>query len=411
MDTKIFLQGFNSKTSSNTSEGLDVQFKGRRKLLPLNDVAEVISQYDLYREEREKCNIIRLTCQVNPICSNVLFNRITEIVKNEGSSGVTFINYGIYGTDENGKSYKDNQEKLFSGVTYKPNCKSSKPSPMEFWSGGSMNYQGFDVSRDWSSTMPIFSSINGNNNFSFNSTIDENSGYNHPTNAIRDSQLSNKTSNFIYHCGLDMFNNHLIRSNTFKTICKMPSKYDAYKYTNEYHGFNTIADVMRDVKGDKVVEKVSFPVTAPVENHARLIALHLYEYDDLDTFKTAVGKKLVKKYNGWVGFENKSKIKSYINFIENDELEIERPLMYMNGGDFVDMYPGRDLYSFLPKYNTFRKRIEKNWNYCVTYPSSSYTPSDSRDPFSEIIESSNGINSMKTYIKCIVYYSISCFSS
>ena len=50
------------------------------------------------------------------------------------------------------------------------------------------------------------------------------------------------------------------------------------------------------------------------------------------------------------------------------ELEIERPYMYMNGGDFVDMYPGRDLYTFLPKYNKFRKRIEKNWNYCMTYP-------------------------------------------
>ena len=61
MDTKIFLQGFDSKKSSNTSEGLDVQFKGKRKLLPLNDVAEVISQYDQYNEEREKCNIIRLT--------------------------------------------------------------------------------------------------------------------------------------------------------------------------------------------------------------------------------------------------------------------------------------------------------------------------------------------------------------
>ena len=38
-----------------------------------------------------------------------------------------------------------------------------------------------------------------------------------------------------------------------------------------YHGFNTIADLMRDVRGNKVIEKVYFPVTAPVENHARLL--------------------------------------------------------------------------------------------------------------------------------------------
>ena len=54
MDTKIFLQGFDSKVSSNTSEGLNVQFKGRRKLLPLNDVAEVISQYDQYTRREGK---------------------------------------------------------------------------------------------------------------------------------------------------------------------------------------------------------------------------------------------------------------------------------------------------------------------------------------------------------------------
>ena len=104
MDTKIFLEGFRSKKSVNTSEGLNVQFKGRRNLLPLNDIGEVISQYDQYVEERDKCNIIRLTCQVNPICSNVLFNKISEIVKNEGSSGVSYINYSVMGKKRDGKN-------------------------------------------------------------------------------------------------------------------------------------------------------------------------------------------------------------------------------------------------------------------------------------------------------------------
>ena len=76
MNWKVFLQKFNGKTASIKSGGVDIQFKGRRKLLPSNDVAEVISLYDQYMSERASCNIIRLTCQVNPICSNILFNKI-----------------------------------------------------------------------------------------------------------------------------------------------------------------------------------------------------------------------------------------------------------------------------------------------------------------------------------------------
>jgi len=276
MDTKIFLQGFDSKVSSNTSEGLNVQFKGRKKLLPLNDVAEVISQYDQYTEERENCNIIRLTCQVNPICSNVLFNKITEIVKNEGSSGVSFINYGVQSEDDN---------RLFSGVTY-------KPKTMEFWSGNTLHYAG-RTSHKFDSNGTIEDNITDFSIYTDNLYVlgDDGDGdkINPPTNAIRDTQLSNTTTNFVYHCGIDIFNNHLIRSNTFKTVCKLPDD------DMVYEGFNTITDLMRDVKGNSVIEKVCFPVTAPVENHARLIALHLYAYDDIDIFKESRRKKLIKK--------------------------------------------------------------------------------------------------------------------
>ena len=114
MDTKIFLQGFNSKKSVNTSEGLNVSLKGKRRLLPTNDITEVISQFDQYNEEREACNTIRLTCQVNPICSNVLFNRVSEIVKDEGSEEVSFINYGILqgSTADGYVDYGEDDEKI-----------------------------------------------------------------------------------------------------------------------------------------------------------------------------------------------------------------------------------------------------------------------------------------------------------
>ena len=376
MDTRIFLEQHKSKKSSNTSEGLDVELKGRRKLLPTNDFSEVISQYDQYREEREKCNIIRLTCQVDPICSNVLFNHITEIVHDEGSSAVTFLNYGV--DPSNGE--------VFENVIY-------KPKGMDFWSGNTMKYQSVDedvADRDPKNTI-VYDLISTSRTHYTNGQLN-NEGVNHPTNAIRDTQLSKRNIGFVYHCGLDFLNNHLVRSNTFKTICKCP-KDDMGEYT----AFNTIGDLMRNVSGEKVIEKLYFPTSETSleeKDFTKLLSLHLYEYDDILTYENAVKERLIPTYNGWVGFENKSKIKSYVDFIRNDDMMVERPLMYYNGGDFVDMYPDRSLYSFVPKYNKFQERIEKNWNYCITYPSSSVTKG-----FEDIIETFDGLNSLK-----IIYF-------
>ena len=330
MDSKIFLQSHRSKKSSNTSSGLNVQFKGRRKLLPLNDVVESVSQYEQYLEERKACNKIRLTCQVNPICTNVLFNCVTEIVRNEGGDDVEVLNY------------KYNIKSL--------SISGNKPSDIKFWSGNT-----------WSS-----STI----------TLNGTSYEKHITNAIRDTQLSNKDNGFIYHCGIDIMNNHLIRSNTFKTVCKEDSKGDL---------FNTIGDSMRNVNGDVINETLYFPDGIEPKN----VSSHIYRVDDILSFDDAKKTRLIKKYNGWIGFNNRSKIKSYSDFKKGEIMDIERPIMYKNGGDFVDMYPDRSLYSFVPKFNSKRKRIEKNWDYYLTYPSSSTTKG-----FDEFID--NSLNSIKS---------------
>ena len=400
METKILLEGFNSKKSVNTDEGLNVGLKGKRRLLPTNDVAEVISQFDQYQDERKACNTIRLTCQVNPICSNVLFNRISEIVKDEGSDKVSFINYGILKGNIASNSercseneyvdYGDDVKKL----RYKNRC-------MAFWNGNTLNYQERDAvldNQDIQITDGISKIITENPTHSSNGSTSIGNIL-HSTNAIRDMQLSN--CGYVYHCGLDIMNNHLIRSKTFKCVCKMPSIYPSTNYSDEYGAFNTIADLMRDINGNKVVEKIIYPEKANVPNSMKFIIMHLYKYDDIYNFEECINKRLIDTFNGWIGFNNKPKIKTYEIFsidhqnskIKNNgevekELHIERPIMYMNGGDFVDMYPDRSLYSFVPKFNHFRKRIEKNWNYCITYPSSSTT-----DGFEDIIETSN--NSLK----------------
>lgn len=373
---KIFLNSYDSKKAVNVNNSVSVNLKGNRKLLPLNDFGEVISQYDQYIEERKNCNKIRLTCQVNTLCSNVLFNKITEIVKREGSNNVVNVNYGI----------GDDVE--FGNVVY-------KSQKISFWSSGDMRYQSTDLKitteLNYDRTKPISSAVK-DIRYNDDGILESNNSWHHPTNSIRDTQLSknNDGEHFVYHCGLDFLNNHLIRSNTFRTVCKMPKI-----FKRSYSAFNTIADLMRDVNGYKICEKYYFPVKANVKDGAKYVAMHLYNQDNIDTFEESVKNNLIFKYDGWVGFENKSKIKSYSDFKNNDCLDIDRPLMYMNGGDFVDMYPSRDLFSFVPKYNKYQNRLEKNWNYCITYPSSSYTPSESGQPFSDIIEPNDGVNSLK----------------
>lgn len=337
VDSKVFLQSHISKQSSNTSNGVNVQLKGKRKLLPTTDMSESVSQYEQYLEERGKCNKIRLTCQVNTICSNVLYNSVTEIVRNEGSDDVEVLNYG--------------NEALSKG-TIKTENTSGKNKKVDFWSSPFWNGDALTI-------------LNGNaKDF-------------HPTNAIRDTQLSSPSNGFVYHCGKDIFNNHLIRSNTFKTICK--------RQGGNEDTFNTIADKMRDVKGNEVVETLYFPVDAPIDGHKKDVTMHVYRYDDILTYADSVKNRLVQKYDGWVGFYNRSKIKSYNDFKKGEIMDIERPIMYKNGGDFIEMYPDRSLYSFVPKFNKHRKRVEKNWEYCITYPSSSTT-----DGFDSIINKSNG---------------------
>lgn len=376
MENKVFLENMRSKQSTNTSSGLNVRLGGNRRLLPLNDVSDVISLMEQYSEERESCNKIRLTCQVNPVCSNVLFNKISEIVKFEGSPDVVFLNYGI-GNDD--KAFANRHQVIY------------KPQTIKFWSGDSMLYQSIDEGLTSKGADTPLTNLDDDRKRLY-SNGDATKGRLHPTNAIRDTQLSrddDKGDHFVYHCGLDILNNHLIRSNTFKAICKMPdsSRYNPDDYNDSYTAFNTIADIMREANGNKVVEKLYFPTTSGVDGGVKFVGLHTYLYDDILPFNEAIQKRLIEKHNGWFGFSNKSKIKSYLDFGDNadpQDMRMERPIMYMNGGDHVDMYPGRELYSFVPLYNQYRDRMEKNWNYCITYPSSSTT-----EGFDDIIEQIN----------------------
>lgn len=307
---KIRAQQYSSKTNSNKNSNLTISLRGSEKLLPLDTSFKTINELELYNTERFNCESIRLTCIINPICSNVIYNNITEIILNEGSNNCKSLNYNKIGNEH----------------IINPKCLVT-PNDLSH-----VQYKSFS----W------FFNQDG------------------AANAIRDTQLSNTDNGFTYHCGLNIFNNHILRSKTFKTVCKLS------KTNND--NFNTISDYMRNIDGTQIRGYSDYMVGTNMPN----INLHLYLGQDILSFKDCVSQKLVDE-NGWIGFYNAGKFSTYDVDNHDKPLDIYQTINNQKSCTFIDLSPERDLYYFTPKYNKFKQRIEKNWNYCITYPSSSTT--------------------------------------
>ena len=304
INNKITLDSGKSVSSVNSNKSLVINFEGNKRMLPVDPMETTINEVELYNSERKACNNIRLTVEINPICSNVLFNNITEIVRNEGTDYVQCLNYDDLNEFTNDGKYG----------SYK-------------WDSDNLKFK-----------LP--------NDFG-NGVVD----------AIRDTQLSNEANGFVYHCGLDMFNNHYLRSKTFKTICPM---------NGNNSDFNTIRDLARDYEG-KQIQTYRDRKNASSKKD---IDMHVYLNEEVLTYKETVSNKLTEE-NGWLGFINSGKMNVYAE--NDDKYDWFKAINNKKSCDFVDMYPERDLFYFNPKYNSFKRRIEKNWHYCLTYPSSSTT--------------------------------------
>lgn len=382
---RILLNKSRNKKEANENASLNVALSGDRKLLPEDAINDSLNSYEVYLDERKNGNKFRLIFTINPYCTNVLFNPLTEIVKNEGSSNAICLNFEAKKTSEELETYCDIKEGTILG-------KRSDIAPNFKWN----QYE-----------------------------------------AIRDTQLSNRECDFEYHCGIDVFNNHILRSRTFKTVNyhfnnskKALGKYglwqteeeeDIYGYSyrevkvnnkNISHiyidkNFNTIDDYMRDRTGYVISEE--FPklyrrsTVSGVMFGERILnvtyPLHLYQNYDIYSFKDCVKEKLIED-NGWYGFSNPSTfgVVTLDSVDTESRLNINKVINSKNYCDFIDMYPGRDLYSFTPKYNEHRKRFEKNWNYCITYPSKNVIKNGNGSNFPFFDIDSSGETSLKVYM-------------
>ncbi len=284
---EIFLDENRSVFSQSQEHSMDVSLTAKTRSLPYNNLMGELSAFQLYNDERDASTKFRMIFTVNPVCTNVLFNMKTEVMKDEGS---------------------DNCKVLFDDA----------PQVIE----------GFENS--------------GNN-----SKVDR-------YQAIRDTEYShNEIGGLVYHCGIDIFNNHMLRNDGFVHVNKHKGNEGQ---TPEY---NTLGDYLRDCDGNKVKEKVSVKHQNKNKN---LTDIHLYQHDSVLSFYDAYLNRISEK-NGWYGFTNPGNIE----IPNNNNFYINRMLNGNKPCEFIDMYPDRTLYSFIPKYNKFRNRVEKNWNYAITY--------------------------------------------
>jgi hypothetical protein len=172
--------------------------------------------------------------------------------------------------------------------------------------------------------------------------------------AIRDTEYSHPSvcEGLVYHCGTDIFNNHILRSDGFVTVSKLKSN------STDKNVFNTIKDYNRDKDG--VHAKINF-------NNGKSSSTHIYNADNILTFKDAFKNRLVED-DGWFGFTNKSFIDIPNATINGKDVTINKVMNNNKACEFIDMFPDRSLFSFVPKVNKYRNRIENNWDYCLTYP-------------------------------------------
>ena len=319
-DIQIRLGHTDSVNSIDRENFLDVELKNTSKIMHFTDIKETVDKFEQFKKERSNCDRYRVILTINPFCTNVLFNTVTEVVYAEGS---------------------ENCDAIIESCGFND-----------------------DQSPKASKTDNIYGISNPNHK-----QMVMNTEYSRPGSAVDSSDINGrviKGEYYEYHPGYDIFNNHILRNNSFKIVNQM-------KNDDEKNFFNTIGDLMRYPNGDDVTfkrrEKLSSD-NSDITNRNK----HLYDSANILSYKEgdAINANLIEE-NGWYGFINSSMLQS--KFVEKQgtvksikELGIEHILNYKKSCEFVDMYPDRTLYSFNPKYNKYKHREEHNWEILLTYP-------------------------------------------
>ena len=316
---KILLNKNRGKLSTNEDNYAELELGNQTNKVSNRESYHLVDLYQMYLDEKDESDKYRLIITINPVCSNILFNAITEAVYKEGSDEC----FALVG-DKVEESWTDRQKY--------PNIISTQP--LNRWQ------------------------------------------------AMQDTEYSNPyIMGLDYLPGIDIFNNHLMRQENFASVMKrtspQPKMSGAIFYLDDSGNtqkaasitdtFNTIRDYQRNMEGgDKTA---TFPGTDSTYGHSVRGVPHLYHSYDLTDFQTTFQTKLKEK-GGWFGFYNPSTIDIPIGKNEDDvELYINKLINGKRSCEFIDMFPDRSRFTFVPQLNKYRdNRLERNWEYCLTYP-------------------------------------------
>lgn len=335
MDERIKLGKVESVNSVNVKNFLDVEMGQHSKVFNFQSISNTIDQRELFEKEREESTKYRLILTVNPYCTNILYNAVTEIVQNEGTDEPSILNIA-------------SNEGIINAI-------------------------------DGAITQPLIDGyeIKGKVGDSQNPLTD--------ADMIRNTEYSNGDNPFVYHCGYNIFNNHILRNKTFKLVNPMVEGY-SFKFKNTLDiaikdDFNTIRDFMRYADGTeiKLTRRTDVNTIEGINaNNNQNNARHLYLREDVMSYIESIDSNLFEQ-NGWWGFNNRSSIPScQFDGTKWDDMKISRVIngKYFDSGEeqnhvsceFIEMYPDSTLFSFNPKYNIFQNRQEQNWDIVITYP-------------------------------------------
>ena len=85
---RVRLTHTDSKKSIDRQNYLDVRLGSSSRKLPYTDIADTVDSYTVFLRERNACTRYRLILTINPFCTNILFNPLTEMVNYEEMDSV-----------------------------------------------------------------------------------------------------------------------------------------------------------------------------------------------------------------------------------------------------------------------------------------------------------------------------------
>lgn len=88
-ELNLQIEGSKNKKSVNLDFYQPLVFDNNTKIIPISDITNTVNTYQVFEDERNSCNKYRLNVTLNPIMSNVLANKLTEITPISGGTSLT----------------------------------------------------------------------------------------------------------------------------------------------------------------------------------------------------------------------------------------------------------------------------------------------------------------------------------